>query len=124
MSSPYCFFIIYRVHFRLYPVAMSIFQKAKDMYSLQKQAKTLKKELKNVHIEADVDGIISVVTGEQEVVSITIKDESWNDLKGREFGKKKLEEAAVKSLNKGLKKAREIGAGKMKGIWGELGVGA
>ena len=92
------------------------------MYSLQKQAKTLKKELKNVQIESEVDGMTVLLTAEQEVVSVTIAEPTWNELKNAEFGKKKLEETFKKACNKGMKKAQEIAGAKMKGIWGQLGV--
>lgn len=102
---------------------VSLFQKARNMYSLQKQAKSLKKELKNIHIEAENEGITAVVSAEQEVLSLSISDSAWNDAKAAEFGKKKLENTLLKTLNKGLKKAQEIAGSKMKGIWGEMGVG-
>lgn len=101
---------------------MGFFGKARDMYSLQKQAKTLKKELKNVQIESEVDGMTVLLTAEQEVVSVTIAEPTWNELKNAEFGKKKLEETFQKACNKGMKKAKEIAGAKMKGIWGQLGV--
>lgn len=92
------------------------------MYSLQKQAKTAKKELKNIHIEAEVEGVTVVVNGEQELISLMISDGSWNDLKNQEYGKKRLEEILLKALNKALKKAQEIASTKMKGVWEQLGV--
>lgn len=101
---------------------MGFFSKAKDMYALQKQAKSVKKELKSIHIEAEIDGVTVVVTGEQEFVSITISDSLWNELKGVEYGKKKLEETTLKALNKAMKKAQEIASSKMKGVWEQMGV--
>lgn len=92
------------------------------MYSLQKQAKTLKKELKNIHIEAEIDGVMVVITGEQEFLSVNLLEETWNNLKNSDFGKKKLEEAFLKACNKAVKKAQEISGSKMKGIWNQLGV--
>ena len=78
------------------------------MYSLQKESKSVKKELKNIHIEGEVDGVTVMVTAEQDVVSISVNEQVWNDLKGQEFGKKKLEDATVKALNKALKKAHKM----------------
>lgn len=101
---------------------MGFFSKARDMYTLQKQAKTVKKELKNIHIEAEVDGVTVTINAEQEVLSVIIKEEAWTFFRGTEFGKKKTEEAFLKAMNKALKKAQEIASTKMKGIWGELGV--
>ena len=100
---------------------MGLFSKARDMYSLQKQAKTLKKELKNIHIEAEVDGVTVLVNGEQEVLSVKIAETQWAQWKDDQFGHKRAEEAVMKAFTKGLKKAQEIGASKMKGLWGEMG---
>jgi DNA-binding protein YbaB len=102
---------------------MGFFSKARDMYSLQKQAKSLKKELKNTHIESEVDGVTVVITGEQEFLSVHIQEDAWNNLKGSEYGKKKIEETFLKASNKAMKKAQEIAGGKTKGIWNQLGVG-
>jgi DNA-binding protein YbaB len=84
-----------------------MFDKIKDVYQLQKMAKELKKELKNTHIEAEVDGVIVIVDGEQEVISIT-----WPE--GAESNPKKLQDTIVKASNKGIKKAQQIAAEKMK----------
>ncbi|MBI2453881.1 hypothetical protein HYV58_01745, partial [Candidatus Peregrinibacteria bacterium] len=62
------------------------------------------------------------VTGEQELVSAAISAEAWNEWKTAEYGKKKLEDAFLKSSNKALKKAPEIAGGKMKGLWKEMGM--
>lgn len=99
---------------------MGIFQKARDMYSLQRQAKTVKKELKNIHIEAEAEGITVVANAEQEFLSCAIAENTWADLKQAAYGKKKLEEAFLKASNKAMKKAQEIAGAKMKGIWGEM----
>ena len=75
-------FYIPAFRFLLYPPScMSMFQKARDMYSLQKQAKTLKKELKNIHIEAEVEGVIVIINGEQEVISVTIPETAHSNPK-------------------------------------------
>lgn len=92
------------------------------MYSLQKQAKTLKKELKNIHIEAEVDGVTVIVTAEQDCISVKVADPVWNELKNSERGKQKLEETFLKASNKAMKKAQEIAGSRMKGIWSQLGI--
>lgn len=102
---------------------MGFLQKARDMYALQKQSKQIKRDLKNTHIEAEADGVAVVVTGEQDILSINISETAWAEFKNHAFGKKRLEEIAQKALNKALKKAQEIGAAKMKGVWGQLGIG-
>lgn len=91
-----------------------MFDKAKDLYKLQKQAKQIKEELKNIHIEAEVDGIIVVIDGEQEVVSVTIPEEECKN-------PKKLQANLVKAFNKAIKKSQQIAAEKMKGVMGGLG---
>lgn len=90
-------------------------EKAKDMYALQKKARKIKKELKNTHIEAEVDGVVAVVDGEQEVVSINIPDSALDN-------SKKLGEALVKCLNKGIKKSQQVAAEEMKDVMGNLGL--
>lgn len=93
------------------------------MYALQKQSKQIKKELKHIHIEAEVDGVMMTVSADQELISVTIPDALWNELKGADFGKKRLEELILKACNKGMKKAQEIAGAKMKGLWGQMGIG-
>lgn len=90
-----------------------MFDQAKDLYKLQKQAKEIKKKLKNTHIEAEEEGVIVTINGEQEVLSVSISDESMND-------KSKLETKITKALNKGVKKAQQIGADLMKDVMGGL----
>lgn len=89
-----------------------MFDKAKDLYNLQRQARIIKKELKNIHIEAEVDGIIVVIDGEQEVVRVTLPENETN--------LKKLGDNLVKAFNKAIKKSQQIAAEKMKPIMGGL----
>lgn len=90
-----------------------MFDKAKDMYKLQKQARKIKKELKNTHIEAEHEGVIVTINGEQEVVKIEISDEALQN-------KKKLEDSLLKATNKAVKRSQQIGAEMMKDIMGDL----
>lgn len=83
------------------------------MYELQKQARQLKKELKNTHIEAEVDGVVVIVDGEQEVVSIQFPEAEPLNLK-------KLNESLIKALNKAIKKSQQVAAEKMKPLMGGL----
>lgn len=92
-----------------------MFDQAKNLYQLQKQAKEIKKELQNIHIEAEVEGIIVIIDGEQEVVSVSIPEEAHQN-------PKKLEENLVKAFNKAIKKSQQIAAEKMKGVMGSLGL--
>ena len=91
--------------------------KFKDLYKLQKQAKDIKKKLKNIHIEADHEGIVVVITGEQEIVEVRISEEAKTS--------PKLEENLVKCFNKAVKKAQQIAAEMMKDVMGGMpGLGA
>ncbi len=92
-----------------------MFDQAKNLYQLQRQAKEIKKDLRNTHIEAEVDGIVVVIDGEQEVVSITIPEEAHQN-------PGKLQENLIKALNKAIKKSQQIAADKMKGVMGDLGL--
>lgn len=90
-----------------------MFDKIKDIYQLQKQAKIIKKELKNIHIEAEVDGVIVIIDGEQEVISVTFPETEPVNFK-------KLGESTAKAFNKAVKKSQQIAAEKMKPIMGNL----
>lgn len=93
-----------------------MFEKAKNMFKLQREAKQIKKELRNIHIEAEVEGIIVVINGEQEIISISIPPEALAN-------PEKLRQNLIKCFNKGIKKSQQIAAEKMKGVMGGLGLG-
>lgn len=95
---------------------MSIFGKAKQYYQLQRQAKDIKKKLKNTHIEAEVDGLIVTIDGEQNVVSVKIPDQLMTD-------KTKIEKTLETAFNKAVKKSQQIAAEEMKGVMGDMGFG-
>ena len=92
-----------------------MFDKAKDMYQLQKKAKKVKQELKNTHIEAEEDGIVITVDGEQEIIDIKIPEEALKN-------KEKLGKSLVKCLNKAIKKSQQVAAEMMKDIMGNMGL--
>ncbi len=92
-----------------------MFDKAKDMYQLQKKAKAIKKDLKNTHIEAEENGIIVTVNGEQELISIVLPDEALQN-------KNKLSENLVKCFNKAIKKSQQVAAELMKDIMGNMNI--
>lgn len=89
-----------------------MFDKIKDMYGFQKQAKQIKKKLKNTHIEAEVDGVIVTIDGEQEVISVVLPETVDN--------MQKLGGILVKAFNKAVKKSQQIAAEEMKDIMGGL----
>ena len=87
---------------------------AKDLYKLQRQAKTIKKELKNIHIEAEADGITVVVDGEQNFIEVKVPDALSGDTK-------RISKAFVEASNKAIKKSQMIAADKMKDVMGGMG---
>jgi len=91
-----------------------MFEKAKQMYQLQSKARKIKKELENTHIEADTEGVIVTINGEQIVIKVEISDEAMQN-------KKNLEKNLEKSFNKAVKKSQEIGAKLMKDVMGDSG---
>lgn len=95
---------------------MSMFGQMKDMYKMQSQAKQIKKELKKIHVEAEENGIVVVVSADQEIVSINIPEEMLE-----RGNKKKIENSLMIALQKATKKAQEIAAEKMKSIMGDFG---
>ena len=95
---------------------MGMLDQAKNMYQLQKQAKEIKKDLHNTHIEADVEGVIVIINGEQEVISVTYPDDAPTS------NPRKFNENIVKAFNKALKKSQQIAAERMKGVMGNMGI--
>jgi len=98
---------------------ISMFDKMKELYKLQKQAKQIKAELANIHIEAEeeVNGqkVIVTVNGEMQIVKTHIPAELMQaDLA------EQVSAAVTSAANKGVKKAQEIAAEKMKGVMGDM----
>lgn len=98
---------------------MGFFQKTRDMYKMQKQAKGIKKDLRNIHIEAEQEGVKITINGEMEIVEVELTPEVIQE---GVASKKNLEEKLLKAFSKGLKKARQIAAEKMKGVMGNFGM--
>ena len=94
---------------------MSFLGNAKDLYKMRQQANQLKKELKNIHIEAEADGVTVTVDGEQNFISCKISDE----IKDNTF---RIEQAFIKASNKAVKKAQQIATEKMKVIMSGSGL--
>ena len=95
-----------------------MFDDTKKMLKLRKEAKEIQKKLKNIHIEADEGNVTITINAEQNVVKVTINDDTMD-----QSIKKKLEENLVSSFNKAIKKSQAVAAENMKGILGELGGG-
>ena len=96
---------------------MGIFGQAKDLYKLQKQAKEIKKNLKTLHIEVEMKGIQVVVSAEQQVISVTLPEDKLS-----KENKASLEKDLVDVINKGMTKAQEVAAEKMRGLMGDMGM--
>lgn len=88
----------------------------KDLMRLQQEAEKIKKELENTHIEAEIDGVVVTVSCDLKIVSVAF--ENPDILKDQARCEKTITEAS----NKGLKKAQEIAAEKMKGVMSQMGM--
>lgn len=84
------------------------FKQAQDLMKLQQQAGKIQEELNNTHIEAEVDGVVVTVDGQLKVVSVVFEDTSLLQ------DQKRCENAIKEAVNKGMKKAQEIAADRMK----------
>lgn len=92
------------------------FKQAQELMKLQQQAQKIQEELSNTHIEAEVDGVVVTIDGQLKVVNTVIEDESiLRD-------KAKMEKAITEAINKGMKKAQEIAADRMRGVMGQMGL--
>ena len=92
------------------------FKQAQDLMKLQQQAQKIQDELSNTHIEAEVDGVVVTIDGQLKVVSTAIEDVSILKDQSR------LEIAITDAINKGMKKAQEIAADRMKGVMSQMGL--
>ncbi len=92
------------------------FSKAQELLKLQQDAQKIQDELSNIHIEAEVDGVVVTIDGQMKVIKFAI--ENPDILKDTV----RLEKAAAEAINKGLKKSQEIAAEKMKAVMGSLGL--
>jgi nucleoid-associated protein EbfC len=92
------------------------YKQAQELMKLQQQATKIQDELSNTHIEAEFDGVVVTVDGQLKVVTVVIEDSSI--LKDQS----KLENAIKEATNKGMKKAQEVAADRMRGIMGQMGM--
>ena len=91
-----------------------MFGQAKDLYKMQKEAKKIKKDLSKLHIEAEVEGVIVIIDGEQEVVEVKIPEDKRNH--------PKLETYLLQAFNKAIKKSQQIAADRMKDVMDQMGL--
>lgn len=94
------------------------YKQMQELMQLQQKAQKIKEELGNTHIEAEMDGVVVTVSGELEVVSVQIIDTTLL----APTSKERLEKAIKDASNKGLKKAQEIAADKMKEVMSGMGM--
>lgn len=92
------------------------FKQAQELMKLQQQAQKIQEELSNTHIEAEVDGVVVTIDGQLKVVTTVIEDKSILADQSR------LEKAFTEAVNKGMKKAQEIAADRMKGVMSSMGL--
>jgi DNA-binding protein YbaB len=92
------------------------FKQAQELMKLQQQAQKIQEELSNTHIEAEVDGVVVTIDGQLKVVSTVFEDASILS------DKSKTEKAITEAVNKGMKKAQEIAATRMRGVMGQMGL--
>lgn len=91
---------------------MPTFSQMKDMFKLQREAKRVKKELKNVHVEAEAQGVKVVVSAEMEVIDVTVEPSTPIDRVGALF---------MDATNRALKKAQVVAAERMQPVMGQMG---
>lgn len=89
-------------------------KKFKDLYKVQKQAKQIKKQLKNIHIEAEAEGILITISAEQKLIDIKLPEVIHDT--------NKLKQNLIKAFNKAMEKSQQISAEKMKGVMGDMGL--
>lgn len=93
---------------------MPSFSQMKDMFKLQREAKRVKKELKNVHVEAEAEGVKVVVSAEMEVVEVTVDPSTPLDRVGA---------LVMDATNRALKKAQLVAAERMQPVMSQMGLG-
>lgn len=92
---------------------MVSFSQARDMFKLQRDAKRVKKELRNIHVEADAEGVKVIVAADMEIVDIIIAPE---------VPRERIPFLTKDALNRANKKAQVVSAEKMQGIMGQMGM--
>ena len=92
------------------------FKQAQELMKLQQQAQKIQEELSNTHIEAEVDGVVVTIDGQLKVVTTVIEDTTI--MKDQE----RLQKVFTEAVNKGMKKAQEIAADRMKGVMSQMGL--
>jgi DNA-binding protein YbaB len=92
---------------------MVSFSQARDMFRLQREAKRAKKELQKIQVEAEAEGVVVVVSGEQEILSISIAET---------VDRERIPTLLKDALNRAMKKAQVVSAERMQGVYKEMGL--
>lgn len=101
------------LHYSFSIFLMPSFSQMKDLYKMQRDAKRIKSELKNIHVEAEAEGVKVVVSAEQEIISITIEES---------VPRERIGSLTIDALNRALKKAQLVAAERMQGIMKQMGL--
>lgn len=80
---------------------------------MQKEAKKIRKQLKTIHIEAEADGVTIVVNAEQEIISITIRED---------VPREAIADRMKDAMNRAMKKAQVVASEKMQSVMGAMGM--
>lgn len=93
--------------------SMNTMKQMKDMYRIQRDAKRIKKELKNIHVEAEAEGVTVVMNAEQEVLDIVIQET---------VDRSRLPALLKDAFNRCTKKAQIVAAEKMQSVMQQMGI--
>ena len=96
-------------------MVMVSFSELRNSFKFQRQAKKVQNELKNIHVEAEAQGVKVVVSASMEVVSIEIDPSVPHERIGA---------LLTDALNRAIKKGQVVSAERMQGVMGEMGLGA
>ena len=93
---------------------MASLSQMKDLCVLQREAKRIKKELKSVHVEAQAEGVLVVVSAEMEVIDVTVDPSTPIERAGALF---------KDASNRAFKKAQLVAAERMQPVMNQMGMG-
>lgn len=94
---------------------MPSFSDLRKSFTFQRQAKKVQNELKNIHVEADAQGVKVTVSAAMEIISIEIAPD---------VPREKISSLTMDAMNRAMKKAQVVSAERMQGIMGDMGLGA
>jgi DNA-binding protein YbaB len=92
---------------------MASFADIRNSFKLQQQAKQIRKELKNIHVEAEAQGVKVIVSAEMEVVEVIIDPTVTLD---------RVPALLKDAMNRAIKKAQLISSERMQGMMDQMGI--